>query len=325
MALNAPQLPSSSHSTPQLPSSSQTAHHGTELCIVDAAVAVLVHLADDVLHVSVIDVHLAQRLHELVVRDAAVMVKVKVRKRRLEAVLPLQLGLVDGGSQELLVVNGACAARVSTRHQLLQLLIRQLQAFALQCASKLLDRDAARSINVNHPEHLAHVLDLIGWQAAGNDLECLLLEFVHGAEAPDAGQHLPLDLTLPRTAVLTQPLVLQDLGSSGTLVGVPRQHTPHAVLGLIRDAGPGLCLQVWGPGAHRPEGLLLVVPLEGRVAGHQDVEQHTTCPDVSLLAVRAADHLGGYVIGDSDDVGQHLALLEKGGAAKASNLDDRIV
>ncbi len=54
----------------------------------------------------------ANHLHELAMRDLPVAVLVKVLEGLLEVLLALQLAHVDGGRQELLVVNGAVAVDV---------------------------------------------------------------------------------------------------------------------------------------------------------------------------------------------------------------------
>mmetsp|Transcript_457 Transcript_457/g.946 ORF Transcript_457/g.946 Transcript_457/m.946 type:complete len:235 (-) Transcript_457:1255-1959(-) len=210
---------------------SEVAHHGAELVVLDGAAVVLVHLLDDVLDALVRDAKLLERLHELCVRDVPVLVNVKVLEGGLEVLLALQLAVVDGGRQELLVVNGAAAVHVGLGNQALHLLLGEAVALAAQSLGKLLHRDAAALVLVHVLEDLLHAADLIHGQAGGNDLERLLLEPVHGAEPLHAGQHLHLKLVVGRHAVLAHPVVLQDLLGGGAALGVTHKHAAHTVLG----------------------------------------------------------------------------------------------
>lgn len=69
------------------------------------------------------------------------------------------------------------------------------------------------------------------------------------------------------------------------------QHLLHTVLGFVADLGPGVGLEVQVALQDAVEDLLLALTPEGRHSAEQDVQNHTTAPDVCLVAVVSPQHL----------------------------------
>lgn len=76
--------------------------HHTHLSVVDLTVAVRIDVCDDLINARLVHTLCTQDLSQLLAADHAVAVGIKRLERRPEPIFPLQLALVDCGSQELL-------------------------------------------------------------------------------------------------------------------------------------------------------------------------------------------------------------------------------
>mmetsp|Transcript_28589 Transcript_28589/g.77464 ORF Transcript_28589/g.77464 Transcript_28589/m.77464 type:complete len:401 (-) Transcript_28589:29-1231(-) len=133
-----------------------------------------------------------------------------------------------------------------------------------------------------------------------NDLQCRLLEAVHGAE----GLQLVEDGTSDRRGVVLHlplnPGAVQDLAGRGPRLGVPGAHREEELLGLVRD--PGKLIQVKRDASplDRIHDILVALPTERGRTGQENVQDDPDAPDVALLAVLAAQHLGRHVVRGAD-------------------------
>lgn len=91
-------------------------HHDAELVVVNGSAAILVNLLDDVLDVLILDAQLGQSLLKLVMGDLTIAVQVEVLESCLQVLLTVVLAHVNGGCQELLVINCAITIDISLLH-----------------------------------------------------------------------------------------------------------------------------------------------------------------------------------------------------------------
>mmetsp|Transcript_17101 Transcript_17101/g.42888 ORF Transcript_17101/g.42888 Transcript_17101/m.42888 type:complete len:403 (-) Transcript_17101:948-2156(-) len=222
-------------------------HHDAELLVVNGAVPVPVHRADDGLHLLGVRAltHLLQSHNDFLLGDEARVVLVKVLESLHHVLLAVELGQVHGGRQELLVVDAAVAVDVDLVHDGLHLGLVQLGALLAQPLAQLVHADSAAAVLVDRLKHGPQPGQLRPRQPARNHLECLLLQLVHLCELPHTSEHLR-DERVSRHAVVAHPGVLQHLLRRQPLARVAREHLAHAVLGCVADAWPGVGLEVQG-------------------------------------------------------------------------------
>lgn len=84
---------------------------------------------------------------------------------------------------------------------------------------------------------------------------------------------------------MLEPLLFQQLASSGSAAWLHEQHPLDAMLGILRHAVPiGACEGVL-PLPDPPQDGMVCGPPKGGVPHKQDVHDHTSAPDVTFALV----------------------------------------
>mmetsp|Transcript_38605 Transcript_38605/g.109175 ORF Transcript_38605/g.109175 Transcript_38605/m.109175 type:complete len:298 (-) Transcript_38605:885-1778(-) len=287
-------------------------HHGAELVVVNLPVVVLVNIVQDLLDVLQRQVlHLLQGHLQLVLSDEAAVVLVKVLKGRLQVLLLVQLAQVDGGSQKLLVVNGAIAVNVGAGDEFAQLGLDHRLLLLPQRRAELLNRDCTAAVDIDSLEQLAQSGHLLNGHVLGNHLESLFLQLVQVGEFLDADCHRAVHGRVGGNTVLLHPLMLQDLVRSCAPAGVLNKHLLDTILCMLRNFRPGVRGEVQPALQDRVKDLLLRVAPEGGHATEEDVQDDSAAPDVGLLAVMPPQNLGSHIISAADNVPVDLVSFEK--------------
>lgn len=120
--------------------------------------------------------------------------------------------------------------------------------------------------------------------------------------------------------------MLQHLCCSWPLGGVEGEHQRDALLGVRRDVLPVLGGEGEDAFLHHSQDVGITVPIERRIAAEQNVANHPTAPNITLLIVTTLQHLRcdvvrGAGLGLHLLSGRHLVIL---GQAKVDHFDGRI-
>mmetsp|Transcript_131653 Transcript_131653/g.366921 ORF Transcript_131653/g.366921 Transcript_131653/m.366921 type:complete len:273 (-) Transcript_131653:337-1155(-) len=213
-------------------------HHRHELVEADVAIAVLVHLTQELLDSAFVIHAGAKHLGELLPRDAPPAGRVEGGEGGLHGARAQVVSLLQHGGQELCVVDTATAVDVCSLHELRQV-AGDLAARSGCSLRNLLQCQRAIPILVHNIEDLAQFLQLPIVELPGNDLQGSPFEPVLVAE----GAHsLAYDVSVPALD-LTQgvfsrsfsgdPRVVHRLLGRKALFGVPLHHVADELLGVV--------------------------------------------------------------------------------------------
>ncbi|GIX60761.1 peptidyl-prolyl cis-trans isomerase, putative [Babesia caballi] len=302
----------------------------------DDPVAVQVHLVEDLLdefvgELAAADVALEHLAHVLA-RDHSAVVEVEDVERLLAEVLLHVYLLVDGGGDELHVVDGAAAVRVQLLDEALHgRVVLPLDLVTLQPLDDVADVQHAVPGVVEHVEGRAERADIAVREVVRDARERQLLHLAVVVELLEPlhqvlGERLPQHgVDLHAGGVVEDPLVVEGGLGRYAVPRVVREAPRDEVNGAFGDSLPVVGDKVDGPPLDVFEDGGVVVAVEWRVSHQHDEHDDAGAPYVAALVVVADEHLRRDVIGRAHEAGELVGFAALCREAPVYDLDGRVI
>mmetsp|Transcript_36345 Transcript_36345/g.79295 ORF Transcript_36345/g.79295 Transcript_36345/m.79295 type:complete len:302 (+) Transcript_36345:115-1020(+) len=290
-------------------------HHCHEFLEVDCAVTVLVDLLQDLacgLNArGLLNVTIAEHLLQLLRRDPSIVVQVENLEGTPTDILLQVLPSLEGGGQELGVVDNATAIGIHVLHDLLQVRRDFCEAGLRDALLHLVHCQLSVPVVVEGHEGFSQGFDLVLVELTRDDVERSLLQLVLRPEAAEIVDKVVLEAHIRGLGGLVlNPLVVQRLLCGVPVARVHLQQHANQVLGILGDVLPVRVVEGEVAQAHLGEHLRIGLTEEGRVAAEHDVHDHSAAPDVAELIVLPGEDLRGHVVRCPRLCGEHLVRLE---------------
>mmetsp|Transcript_65300 Transcript_65300/g.181581 ORF Transcript_65300/g.181581 Transcript_65300/m.181581 type:complete len:487 (-) Transcript_65300:174-1634(-) len=268
------------------------------------------------------NVAVTEDLLELVLRDLSIAVAVKGLERRPDNVVLQVQPLVQGGGQELGVIDDATTIGVDFLHDLLEVTRNLFESSLRNALLHLVHGELPIAVAVQVHEDLAQRLDLVLVQLLGDNVERGLLELVLRPEAPEVVHEAVLQRCVVRLGrFVPDPDVVQGLLRCVTVAGVHLQEHANEILCVLRNVLPVRRVEGEVPQPHLGKHLRIRLAEERRISAHEHVHDDAAAPQVAEVVVLSGKHLRRDVVRRARLRREHLIGLEGTGQAEVDNLE----
>lgn len=272
----------------------------------------------------------AEHLPDLFFRNGPVSVFVEHLKHLFEFLFVEHLFSVDGGRDELGVVDRAALVRVDFVKYTLNFFLANAQAEDLVISFlELIQREKPIAVEIEELEGLVQPLTLLlGGPVVHQERPGGLLELVAGPELLNVAQHvlhalalLLLLLLVDLFLVVHEPRVLQRLEGRVAELGVVGQHLADEGLALVGNLVSLLLREGELASLDRFHDILFVsaIVVKRRIPADHNVSHHPDASNIALVSVVLVEDLGGDVVGRPEPLLHFLVFVED---ARGPEVDD---
>mmetsp|Transcript_97118 Transcript_97118/g.253019 ORF Transcript_97118/g.253019 Transcript_97118/m.253019 type:complete len:483 (+) Transcript_97118:369-1817(+) len=255
--------------------------------------------------------------------DLTIAVQVEDPESSPTDVLLNILPLLDGGGQELCVIDHATAICINTFHYLLQILRQLREARLREPFLQLGKSKQSIPVAIKRQEGLPEALDLNFVQLGGNHVQNSLRKLATTPEPAQLGNEVAGQGYVGglRRAV-PDPGVVQSLLCVEAVLGVHLHQHADELLRILGDAAPVPRSEIQMSLLHLCEYLLVRLPEKRRHPREQDVHDHASRPQIAEVVVPSSEHLRRDVVRGPRPAGHQPAVGELAGEAEVDELQD---